>query len=211
MAWNPDLNAPIVTDEWVRLTFGDNKSILDSISEMILTSRAVYAKYNAPLGLGFMVNPGFHYGPSPEGYEFSKWGTYHRATDSAIGVDRTASGTGYTRQYHPHVAKVLEDLQTCPEYLLLFIHRLTYDYVLSNGETLLQHIYDTHFEGVQDVEQFIEIWHTLEDKLPKAAYEHVNERLQRQLAHAIEWRDVINTYFYRKTGIADKRGRKIYE
>jgi alpha-glucuronidase len=31
------------------------------------------------------------------------------------------------------------------------------------------------------------------------------------LDNAREWRDVINTYFYRKTGIPDARGRKIYD
>ncbi|MDR3166338.1 MAG: hypothetical protein LBT93_00210 [Treponema sp.] len=35
-------------------------------------------------------------------------------------------------------------------------------------------------------------------------------RMERQLENAREWRDVVNTYFRRKTGIADKEGRKIY-
>jgi len=31
-----------------------------------------------------------------------------------------------------------------------------------------------------------------------------------QLRSAVEWRDQINTYFLRKSGIADERGREIY-
>jgi alpha-glucuronidase len=38
----------------------------------------------------------------------------------------------------------------------------------------------------------------------------VEERLKEQAAHAKEWRDVINTYFYRKSGIEDKKNRLIY-
>jgi hypothetical protein len=36
-------------------------------------------------------------------------------------------------------------------------------------------------------------------------------RLDEQLEHAKEWRDVINSYFYRKTGIADELGRKYFD
>jgi alpha-glucuronidase len=39
----------------------------------------------------------------------------------------------------------------------------------------------------------------------------VLERLDIQVVDAKEWRDVVNTYFYRKTGIKDEYGRKIYE
>ncbi|MDR2596235.1 MAG: hypothetical protein LBC76_02830 [Treponema sp.] len=42
-------------------------------------------------------------------------------------------------------------------------------------------------------------------------YESVLSRFERQLLNAREWRDQINTYFWRKTGIADQKGRKIYE
>jgi alpha-glucuronidase len=158
-----------------------------------------------------MVNIHRHYGPSVDGYEYMKWGTYHRANSTAIGVDRTTAGTGYTAQYHPHVRALYENKDTCPEEILLFFHRLPYDYRLKSGQTLLQYIYDTHFEGVGDVEGFIQTWESLKGLLPKDAYLSVKERLQVQLINAVQWRDVVNTYFYRKTGVGDKKGRKIYE
>ena len=36
------------------------------------------------------------------------------------------------------------------------------------------------------------------------------ERLAEQLRSAVEWRDQVNTYFFRKSGIPDARGRTIY-
>ena len=39
-----------------------------------------------------------------------------------------------------------ETPQTCPEELLLFFHHLPYTYRLQNGKTIIQHIYDTHFD-----------------------------------------------------------------
>lgn len=210
MAWNPELSAKTVLREWVSLTFGTDPSLKESLTDMLMNSRSVYEKYTAPLGIGWMVNPGNHYGPSVDGYEYRKWGTYHRADHKEIGVDRTSKGTGYTLQYDPWLTKLYDDVTTCPEELLLFFHRLPYNFILKNGKTLIQHIYDTHFEGVEEVEAFIAIWNSLEDKLPKEAFVAVRERLDRQLENAREWRDVINTYFYRKSGIPDSMGRTIH-
>ncbi|SMF28785.1 Alpha-glucuronidase [Paenibacillus barengoltzii] len=46
----------------------------------------------------------------------------------------------------------------------------------------------------------------MEDSL----HQQVAERLAEQAEHAKEWRDQINTYFYRKSGINDQQGRRIY-
>lgn len=179
---------------------------------MLLVSWSIYEKYTTPLGIGWMVNPGHHYGPNVDGYEYDKWGTYHRADIHGIGVDRTVkSGTGYTAQYSKEVMEIYEDINTCPEELLLFFHRVPYSYKLKSGTTLIQHIYNTHFEGVEQVEEdLIKKWQGLKGKIEEESFNHVLERLNMQLEHSKEWRDVINTYFYRKTGIKDQLNRKIY-
>jgi len=210
LAWNPALTARQIIEEWIRLTFGGDPRLLEPLTRMMLASREVYEKYNAPLGIGWMVSILDHYGPSVDGYEYSKWGAYHRADHRAIGVDRTRKGTGFTAQYHPYVASMYENIETCPENLLLFFHRLPYTFRLKSGKTLIQHIYDTHFEGVENVQEFIDTWQSLRPYLPENVYASVAERFRRQLMNAKEWRDVINTYFYRKTGIPDEKGRKIY-
>jgi alpha-glucuronidase len=46
-------------------------------------------------------------------------------------------------------------------------------YILETGETVIQHIYDTHFGGVEKVEQYIEKWVSIIDKLNKDTYELV--------------------------------------
>jgi alpha-glucuronidase len=210
LAWDPSLKAREIIESWIRLTFGSNPRLLGPLTEMMLASREVYEKYHAPLGIGWMVSNIDHYGPNVDSYEYSKWGIYHRADQKAIGVDRTKKGTAYTAQYHPYLAAIYDNVKTCPENLLLFFHRLPYSFKLKSGKTLLQHIYDTHFEGVEDVIGFIEIWESLKAYLPESAYQSVLDRLHRQLQNAEEWRDVINTYFYRKTGIPDEKGRTIF-
>ena len=95
------------------------------------------------------------------------------------------------------------------EELLLFFHHIPYSYHLNSGKTLLQHIYDTHFEGVEEVEKMHGIWKSLKE-IDDKIYERVLERLTYQISHAKEWRDQINSYFYRKTMISDEKGRTIY-
>jgi len=135
MACDPALSAREVLDEWIGLTFGKNPDLKEPLLKMMMASRYIYEKYTTPLALGWMVNINHHYGPSPEGYEFSKWGTYHRANHKAIGIDRTETGTGYTAQYHPYLNDLYSNIKTCPEELLLFFHRLPFDHRLKCGRT----------------------------------------------------------------------------
>lgn len=197
--------------EWISLTFGPGFGEEERLLSMLLRSRRVYEKYTSPLGLCWMVNISHHYGPSPEGYEFALWGTYHRANFEAIGIDRTAGGTGYARQYPRELAEKYEDLAACPEELLLFFHRVRYDHVMRDGRTLLQRIYDDHFEGAAEAEELLRDWQAMETLLPPEPYRHTLDRFARQVKNAREWRDVINTYFYRFTGKPDQKGRLIYE
>jgi alpha-glucuronidase len=170
-----------------------------------------YEKYTAPLGVGFMVQPGHHYGPNVDGYEYSPWGTYHFADRDGVGVDRSAAtGTGYAGQYAKPWAEVYESPESCPDELLLFFHHVPYGHVLHSGKTVIQHIYDTHFEGVEEVEAARRVWASLVGLVDAERHSRVAERFEEQLRSAREWRDQVNSYFFRKSGVPDAHGRHIY-
>ena len=210
LSWNPTLTSEEIVDEWLSLSFPYDDRSYKVIKDILMGSWHTYEKYTSPLGIGWMVNPNHHYGPNVDGYEYDVWGTYHRADRNGIGVDRTSKGTGYTAQYNEPNASMYENVETCPEELLLFFHYIRYDYKLKSGKTLIQHIYDTHFEGVEEVEQMLKSWESIEGLVAEDVYERVYERLQIQLESSKEWRDRINTYFYRKAGVDDEKARKIY-
>lgn len=210
LAFVTSLSAEEIAEEWIRLSLSNEEDVVEAVKRILLTSRSTYEKYTCPLGIGWMVTPNTHYGCSVDGYEYSRWGTYHRADHLGIGVDRSHAGTGYAGQYHEPNASMYDAVETCPEELLLFFHHVPYTYRLKSGKTLIQHIYDTHFEGVEEVEEMMSLWLGLKGKIAREAWENVRERFERQLYNAKEWRDQVNSYFYRKSGIADEKGRTIY-
>lgn len=211
LAWQPSLEAAEIAREWAALTFGLDDAVVDPVTEILMDSREVYESYTSPLGLGWMVTPAVHDGPSPEGYEYSRWGTYLRADREAIGIDRGRShGTGFTAQYREPWRSIFEDRERCPPELLLFFHRVGYGEELRPGVTLAQHVYDTHFAGVAAVERFIARWEGLQGRIDPVRHGSVARRLQAQLERAEEWRDVINAYFHRYSGIDDAARRRVY-
>ena len=210
LSWNPAADPAEIAREWSVLTFGEDPAVTETVCRILLRSREVYEKYTVPLGIGWMCVPGIHYGPSPEGYEYDRWGTYHRATCRAIGVERGPEGTGFTEQYAPPLAALYGEIENCPEELLLFFHRLPYDHRMKDGRTLIQRIYDDHFEGFEEAEEMAEAWDRLQGKVPEDAFRRVQERFREQLRSAREWRDIINSWFFRLTMIPDEKGRTLY-
>ena len=207
--WDPDADPEGVIREWVKLTYALAPAQESALTSLLLGSRDTYEKYTANLGLGWMVRPQGHYGPSPYGYEFDAWGTYNRADRNAVGIDRTDAGTGYVSQYPQALKKLYEDPRTCPDELLLFFHRLPYGFRMKDGRTLIQRLYDDHFEGCAEAEAMENVLQGL--PLPAADRAEVLERLALQIKNAREWRDVLNTFFHRLSGAEDEKGRKIYE
>lgn len=211
LIWNSKITSEEIVDEWIRLTFGNNEKVVNNISFILLNSWKTYEDYTSPLGIGWMVSPGHHYGPDIDGYEFSPWGTYNRANYKGLGIDRTIkSGTRYVNQYNSPLKEVYEDINRCPDELLLFFHNVNYTHSLKSGKTVIQHIYDSHFEGYSLVETFVEKLDEIKSNLNIEIYSDIREKLIEQLSNAREWRDRVNTYFYRMSGIEDNKNRKIY-
>ena len=209
LAWDPQLDPSSILDEWIDLTFG--LSLREPLHSLMDDSWLTYEQYTAPLGVGFMVRPGHHYGPDVDGYEYTPWGTYHFADRDGVGVDRTrATGTGFTGQYPSPWSDVYESLETCPDELLLFFHHVPYSHTLHSGVTVIQHIYDSHFAGAAAVVRMRECWAGLAGRVDPSRHARVASLLDEQLRCAEEWRDQVNTYFFRKSGIPDAHGRPIF-
>jgi alpha-glucuronidase len=209
LAWNPDLSSRRIIDEWTRLTFTDDPKAADVISGIQLTSWRTYENYTGPLGLQTLTDiTGNHYGVSVEASERNGWGQWHRADEKGVGMDRTvATGTGFIGQYPPGVARIYESLETCPDDLLLFMHHVPYTHRLHSGKTVIQSIYDSHYEGAEAVEGYVREWKSLAGRIDERRYEEVLAQLEYQAGQAQVWRDAVANWFLRASGIPDANGR----
>jgi alpha-glucuronidase len=209
LAWNPDLSPRTIAEEWTRLTFGNDPAVVSILADMQVDSWKVYESYTGPLGLQTLTDIlGSHYGPGVESSEHNGWGQWHRADHEGAGMDRTAAtGTGYAGQYPPRVAKLYETLETTPDELLLFFHHTPYIHVLKSGKTVIQYIYDSHYEGAERAAQFLHQWESVRGGIDEQRYSDVWARLEYQAGHAIVWRDAVCNWFFRISGIPDEQHR----
>jgi alpha-glucuronidase len=209
LAWNPDLSSDRITNEWTRLTFGDEPRVVQTIVGILLDSWPAYERYTGPLGAGTLTDIiNVHYGPGIESSERNGWGQWHRADEHGVGMDRTvATGTGYTGQYSPPVAATFESIERCPDELLLFMHHVPYTHLLKSGKTVIQHIYDAHYAGAEQAAGFVTRWRSLEGMIDVERYAAVLEKLEYQAGHAVVWRDAVCNWFLRESGVSDATGR----
>jgi alpha-glucuronidase len=209
LAWNSDQTTEEIIDSWTRLTFGNDPKVLFIVNGLLENSWRVYEQYTGPLGIGGLTNIiSVHYGPGIESAERNGWGQWFRADNKGIGMDRTvATGTGFIGQYPPELAKVYESLESCPDSLLLFMHHVPYNYMLHNGKTLVQYVYDSHYEGAAVAGSYPSRWRTLHGLVDDQRYNEILSLFEYEAGHAIVWRDAVTAWFQNISGIQDKLGR----
>jgi alpha-glucuronidase len=209
LAWDPDLMPEQIAGEWARQSVSADPAVVATVLKLLMQSWPAYEHYTGPLGMQTLTDiTGSHYGPNIESSENNGWGQWHRADREGVGMDRSvATGTGFAGQYPPEAAMMYEKAATTPDDLLLFFHHVPYTYKLQDGKTVIQYIYDSHYQGAEEAAELGKEWATLEGKIDPKLYEDARARLEYQAGHAIVWRDAIVQYFLKLTGIADERGR----
>ena len=201
LAWNPELSAEDLAREWVQMTFGTNKKMVQALSQLLLGSWETYDDYVCFLGQSYLMNGlGDHFSPDLPGTV-----AWHRATATGVGFDRTvATGSGYAGFYAPPNAAMYEDPATTPEELVLFFHHLPYTYRLRSGDTVIQHIYERHFVGAEEAIAEQRAWASQVKRIDQRRFEETAERFGDQVVQAHIWRDAVVGYFFEISRILDE-------
>lgn len=217
LAWDHGLTPEQIADEWIRATFGADPQVAAVVKSMMLGSWEACVDYMTPLGLHHIMQEGHHHGPGP-GHDTgarADWTSvyYHRADRQGLGFNRSSTGSNATAQYPPALRELYDQLETCPEELLLWFHHVPWTYETASGRTLwdeLQHRYD---RGVAAVDDMVEAWRTLQPRLDPDVYEHVASKLDIQQRNAREWRRTCMDYFagFRNAAGAGSRGPGLAE
>lgn len=198
LAWNHSLTSEEISLEWIRLTFGDDPFVIETVQGMMLASREAAVNYMTPLGLHHIMGRGHHYGPGPwvSGGR-PDWTSvyYHKADSLGIGFDRTATGSDALGQYAPGVAQKYGDPETCPEKYLLWFHHLPWDYAMNSGYSLWDEICRRYDLGIRTVEWMKKSWQELGDQVDEERYHQVQSLLTIQEKEAKWWRNACLLYF----------------
>jgi alpha-glucuronidase len=200
LAWDHELGAREIAEEWVRQTFTNEEAAVGKITEMMMSSREAFVNYTMPLGLHHLIG-GNHYAPMPQNDSAPRrdWTAtyYHRAAVDGIGFDRTRKGDGAVEQYYPEVCDTFDNLATCPEIFLLWFHRVAWDYRLKDGKTLWEGLCDHYFRGAAYAREMQAIWAAMKPAIDAQRHRAVSDRLEIQVQDAARWRDQILAYFQR--------------
>ena len=211
LAWNPELGAEEIADEWIRQTFKTPQGMsakafetkfIKPVKDIMMDSREAVVNYEMPLGLHHLFG-GSHYGPGPwERSSRPDWSPayYHKADAEGIGFDRTLTGSKNTQQYFEPLASKYENIETCPEELILWFHHVPWDYKLKSGKTMWVELCEHYDTGISQVEGFQKTWETLKPYVSDAIYEEVKTKLTIQHNDAEWWRDACVGYFQKFSG-----------
>lgn len=196
LAWNPDMSSQDMSEEWIRMTFSNDEKIVKPIQKMMLMSREAVVNYEMPLGLNHIMNFDTHNGPEPWHHD-PVWSAfdYHKVTNDSIGVNRTRTGSNAVDQYHKPLSDTFNDISTCPESLLLWFHRVPWDYKMKSGNTLWNELVQHYYQGVDEVQEMQRIWNTMEGKVDNERFVHVKSLLALQEKEAAWWRDACVLFF----------------
>jgi alpha-glucuronidase len=199
LSWNPELTAEEIAEEWIRMTFSNDREVLKTLKEIMMASREITVSYMTPLGLHHIMAEGHHYGPGPWVSVSGRpdWTSvyYHQADSNGIGFDRTRTGSDALGQYYPQAREKFSNLETCPEKYLLWFHHLPWDYKMKSGRTLWEELCDKYYSGADSVNWMIKEWSSLEEKIDDERFKHVLTFLKIQKKEAIWWRNACLLYF----------------
>ena len=204
MAWDHDISADAAAEEWLRMTFSNDKKFIDPVKKIMLSSREAGVNYRSPLGLTHLYSQGDHYGPAPwtANLERPDWTAiyYHRAAKDGIGFDRTKTGSNAIAQYPASLAQLYGDVNAVPEELLLWFHHLSWDHKMKSGRSLWDELVHKYYAGVEDVRTMQREWDKLAGYIDAERFEQVKKLLQVQERDAVIWRDSCVLYFQTFSG-----------
>ncbi len=205
LAWDPDVDASAIAEDWLRQTFGNNDTFVHDVLPLMMRSREAAVNYMTPLGLHHLMGWDHHYGPGPwiKDKPRADWTSvyYHQADKDGIGFDRTAIGSDALGQYAPEVQAKFENPQTCPDEYLLWFHHLPWDFRMKSGRTLWDELCHRYYGGVETVAAIQATWAAQKNRVNNDTFQEVADLLAMQYEEAKIWRNACVLYFRQFSGM----------
>lgn len=199
LAWDPTITSEKIVDEWTKQTFGNHRALVGTVKNILLRSYEILVNYMTPLGLHHIMGYGHHYGPAPwyDRAPREDWNPvyFHKADSIGIGFDRTDAGSNALAQYRPEVSRQWQDMNNCPEELLLWFHHVPWTLKMNSGKTLWEEMCYKYYSGVEDMKQLRASWNSVQKLIDPERFNQVKMLLTIQEQEAAWWRNACVLYF----------------
>jgi alpha-glucuronidase len=213
LAWNHDLTAKDIAEEWTRMTWTNDATAVNTIVTMMMGSRESLVNHQEPLGLisqQSQTTAGDHYTPGPS--EVSSNGSnldwysqyYNRADTVGLGYDRTTTGGNMVSQYLPSNSDNYNDIDKCPENLLMYFHHVPYKKVMKSGRTFWDELTYLYQVGTDYVTAMRAQWDSVQNQIDAERFAYVQQLLAVNETDAQEWRDTCIDYFQKFSNLPVK-------
>lgn len=202
-AWDWTSDSRDIATDWARMTWSNNRHVVDTIVAMMMGSREAVVNYQTPLGVAHQFRSSDHYGPAPyEWFTRDDWSPvyYNRADSAGLGYDRSPTGSNLTGQYFPTLAARYGDIATVPENLLMWFHHVPWDHRLRSGKPLWDELVYHYQLGVQYVTWMRETWASLKPFIDARRFGEVRDKLALQETDAATWRNMSVRYWQEFSG-----------
>lgn len=198
-----------IASDYLSKYWNDDKRFVEPMTSLLLQSRKSVTRYMMPLGLHHIFAGGHHYGPepwcAPAGWR-EDWlpRYYHKADSIGVGFNRTdhyeasttqSTGSGNTQQYPEPYRSMYNDIDKCPEELLLWFHHVPWQHNMKNGKTLWVNLCNNYDQGVREAQSFVKTWKKQKKYVDSKVYQEQLWRFERQAKDAQWWRDACVLYF----------------
>lgn len=206
LANNSHCSSREIAEDFLKEFYTKDERFVKPVSQMLLKSRETVVDYMMPMGLHHIFAGGHHYGPepwcAPKGWR-EDWlpRFYHRADSLGLGFNRTdhheagTDGSNNVGQYPEPLRTIYNNVETCPENLLLWFHHVEWNRELGNGLTMWDNLCYHYDRGLAQAKDFVETWKSIRPYIDSERYENQLWRLERQAKDAQWWRDACVLYF----------------
>jgi alpha-glucuronidase len=191
LAWNPDYKDESITEQWIKMTWNCDAQTLATIKKMMIPTWESFVKSQTPYGLGMTALAKGHFLPDFPARANNAW----NITSKGIGNDRTSHGSDYVSQYFKPNLEMFNDIQTCPEDILLFFHFVDWGHKMKSGKTLRAELFEGLRSNIELTRRNIALWQGLKGKVDDRRLNEVAVKLEAQLKASQEYYDNGYQYF----------------
>ena len=197
-AWDWKLDSGDIAEDWVRMTWSNDRHAVDTIVKMMMGSWEALASYQTPLGMAHQFTSNGHYDPNPsQWFQQDDWSPvyYNKADSAGLGFDRSATGSNFVAQYFPTLAARYGNIDTVPENLMMWFHHVPWDRRMDSGRIFWDELVYRYQMGVQYVTWMRETWDSLEPYIDARRFAEVQAKLETHETDAARWRDTNVNYW----------------